>query len=39
MSGIIGGVSIKQIEDILIPIPSLDEQKRIIEKIETVLMP
>ena len=38
MSGIIGGVSIKQIEDILIPIPSLDEQKRIIEKIEAVLM-
>ena len=37
MSGIIGGVSIKQIENILIPIPSINEQKLIIEKIEKVV--
>ena len=33
-SGIIGGVSIAKVKDILIPIPSLSEQHRIVSKIE-----
>ena len=37
LSGIIGGVSIKKIKGILIPIPPLEEQKRIVEKIEELL--
>lgn len=34
MSGIIGGVSSKKFGEITIPLPSLDEQKRIVAKIE-----
>ena len=37
LSGIIGGVSIKKIKNILLPIPPLDEQKRIVNKIEEIL--
>lgn len=37
MAGIIGGVSIKKLKDILLPIPPLDEQRRIVAKIEELL--
>lgn len=34
ISGIIGGVSINKIKTIIIPLPPLQEQKRIVDKIE-----
>lgn len=37
MTGIIGGVSIKKLKDIAIPIAPLTEQKRIVAKIEELL--
>ena len=37
ISGIIGGVSIKKMKKILIPIPPVEEQKRIVDKIESIL--
>ena len=37
IAGIIGGVSIKKLKNILIPIPPVEEQKRIVAKIETIL--
>ena len=37
MSGIIGGVSIKKLKELHIPIPSIEEQKRIVKKIEELL--
>lgn len=37
MSGIIGGVSIKKLKDLPIPIPPITEQLRIVEKIKTLL--
>ncbi|MBR6800827.1 MAG: restriction endonuclease subunit S [Eubacteriaceae bacterium] len=37
MSGIIGGVSIKKLKDLPIPIPSLNEQLSIVKKIEELL--
>lgn len=36
LNGIIGGVSVKKIKEIFLPIPPIDEQKRIIEKLELV---
>jgi type I restriction enzyme S subunit len=37
MSGIIGGVSIKKLKDLPIPIPTVSEQKAIVAKIEELL--
>ena len=37
MSGIIGGVSIKKLKELPIPIPSIKEQKAIVAKIEELL--
>ncbi len=37
MSGIIGGVSIKKLKDLPIPVPTLLEQKLLVEKIEELL--
>ena len=37
MSGIIGGVSIKRLKELPIPIPTLSEQKAIVAKIEELL--
>lgn len=37
LSGIIGGVSINKIKKIKIPLPSIDEQKSIVAKIEQIL--
>ena len=37
VNGIIGGVSINKIKEIIIPIPPLEEQKRIVAKIEELL--
>lgn len=37
MTGIIGGVSIKKLKELLIPIPPITEQKRIVAKIEELL--
>ena len=36
MNGIIGGVSISKLSPLIIPIPPLSEQKRIVEKIEAL---
>lgn len=36
-NGIIGGVSVKNFEQLLIPIPPLEEQKRIVEEIDVLL--
>jgi len=37
ISGIIGGVSISKIKQVIIPLPSIEEQQRIVEKIEQFL--
>lgn len=36
-NGIIGGVSVKNFEQLLIPIPPLEEQKRIVEEIDVLI--
>ncbi len=37
ISGIIGGVSINKLKKMLIPLPPISEQKRIVEKIEFLI--
>lgn len=37
MSGIIGGVSINKIKQVIVPIPPIEEQQRIAEKLEKLL--
>lgn len=37
MTGIIGGVSLNKLKTLLIPVPPIDEQKRIVAKIEEIL--
>lgn len=37
MSGMIGGVSINKIKQVIIPIPPIEEQQRIVEKLEKLL--
>ena len=37
LTGIIGGVSIRKIKDLLIKFPSLEEQQRIVDKLEQLL--
>ena len=36
MTGLIGGVSAKKIKSLLIPLPKLDEQKRIVSKLDEI---
>lgn len=38
MTGIIGGVSITKLKSIILPLPPLEEQKRIVAKIEEMLL-
>jgi type I restriction enzyme S subunit len=38
MSGMIGGVSINKIKQVIIPLPPIEEQKRIVEKLEKLLI-
>lgn len=38
LSGIIGGVSINKIKELLVPLPPLAEQKRIVAKIEELML-
>lgn len=37
MSGMIGGVSINKIKQVIIPLPPIEEQQRIVEKLESLL--
>lgn len=37
ISGIIGGVSIGKIKKLYIPVPSIEEQRRIVERLEMLL--
>jgi type I restriction enzyme S subunit len=37
MSGMIGGVSINKIKQVIIPIPPIEEQQRIVEKLDNIL--
>lgn len=37
LSGMIGGVSLKKIKEILIPLPPIEEQQRIVKKIDKLL--
>lgn len=37
MSGMIGGVSINKIKQVIIPLPPIEEQQRIVEKVEQLL--
>lgn len=37
MTGIIGGISLKNLKNIIIPLPPTDEQKRIVSKLEKLL--
>ena len=37
ITGIIGGVGINKLRSMIIPIPSLEEQERIVDKLEQLL--
>ena len=37
ISGMIGGVSVNKLKDMLIPLPPIEEQKRIVEKLDKIL--